>query len=435
MAHLWDKGLAPDILTQRYCAGHDRELDNELLPYDIRASIGHAQGLGAIGVLTSRDVERLVAELKRLEARWQNGKFRTRPEDEDGHTAIELALTKKLGDLGKKIHTGRSRNDQVIAALRLWAKDRLRVVSDAALDLAHALLGLARRGEKLPMPGYSHTRRAMLSSVGLWAGAHAEAIADDMPFLAAGYALTDRSPLGSAAGYGVPLPMNRELVASAAGFGRVQENVLAVQNARGRMEAAVLSALSLLMLTVNRLATDIVWFSAEEFGFIRLPDRFTTGSSIMPQKKNPDVFELARGAFAIVSGCEQQARMVLLGLPSGYNRDLQLTKEPFMRGVGHAHATLAVLSHVVPHLEFDEKRCRAACTADLFATDEALRRVSAGMPFRDAYRQVAELAGEWKVPDLDVALRLRGHLGGPGNLGLGRLAGRLARIRKEWQER
>ncbi|MBI2923269.1 MAG: argininosuccinate lyase [Planctomycetes bacterium] len=435
MARLWDKGSALDVLTQRYCAGRDWEFDQELLPYDIRASIAHARGLGAVGVLRAKEVDRLVKELGRLEARWSAGRFRTRPEHEDGHTAIELALTKKLGDLGKKIHTGRSRNDQVIAALRLYAKDRLRVVSDAALDLAHAFVQLARRYEKLPMPGYTHTRRAMLSSAGLWAAAHAEALADDMGWLAVGYALADASPLGSAAGYGVPLPLPRPQISADAGFGRVQENVLAVQNARGHVEAGILAGLSMLMLTVNRLSTDIVWWSAEEFGFLRLPEEFTTGSSIMPQKKNPDVFELARGGYAVVSGCEQRVRNLLLGLPSGYNRDLQLTKEAFLQGMSHAHATLAVLSHVVPHLEFDEKRCRAACSADLFATDEALRRVSQGVPFRDAYRQVAEQAGAWKVPDLDTALRLRGHVGGPGNLGLGRLAGRLARIRREWAGR
>jgi argininosuccinate lyase len=275
----------------------------------------------------------------------------------------------------------------------------------------------------------------MLSSAGLWASAHAEALADDLDFLAAAHRFADRSPLGSAAGYGVPLPMPRETVAHEAGFTNVQRNVLAVQNARGRIEAAALSALSMLMLTVNRFATDVVWWTAEEFGFLRLPDRFTTGSSIMPQKKNPDVFELARGAYAVVAACEQQARETLLGLPSGYNRDVQLAKEPLMRGVAHAHATLAVLAHVTPHLEFDEKRCRAACTPEIFATDEALRRVSAGVPFRDAYREVAELAGRWAAPDLDAALRMRSHTGAAGNLGLTKLAGRLAQIRKEWARR
>lgn len=435
MPTLWFKGLSPDALTQRFCAGSDWELDNELLPFDLKASIAHARGLVQLGVLTPREADRLAKEMERLLGRWEKGTFRATPEHEDGHTAIEFELTKKLGDLGKKVHTGRSRNDQVVAALRLFAKDRLRLLSDAALDVAHALMGLARHNERIPMPGYTHTRRAMLSSAGLWAGAHAETFADDVAMLAVGYALADRSPLGSAAGYGVPLPMPRQLVADAAGFARVHENVLASQNARGRIEATILAALSLLMLSVNRLATDVVWFSSEEFGFIRLPDKFTTGSSIMPQKKNPDVFELARGAYAVVSSCEQQVRQVLLGLPSGYNRDYQLTKEPFLRGITHALATLRVMAHVVPHLEFDEKRCRAACTPDLFATDEALRRVSSGVPWRDAYRQVAEQAGKWKTPDLDAALRMRSHIGGTGNLGLGRLAGRLARIRREWVNR
>ncbi|NUN48427.1 MAG: argininosuccinate lyase [Candidatus Brocadiae bacterium] len=435
MGRLWDKGQSIDALTQRYCAGIDWRLDQDLLPFDIQASAGHAKGLAELGVLSRKDLSKLRKALAELTSRWEAGTFRTTEEDEDGHTAIELALTRSLGDLGKKIHTARSRNDQVGAALRLYALDRLGAVSDAALDLAQACLQLARHWEKVPMPGYSHTRRAMLSSAGTWAGAFADQLADDLALLAAGYALADRSPLGSAAGYGVPLPIDRESVAAAAGFSGIQDNVLAVQNARGRIEAVILSALSYLMLTVNRFCNDIVWFSSEEFGFFVLPARFTTGSSIMPQKKNPDVFELSRGAYAFVSACEHQVRETLLSLPSGYNRDTQLTKEPFMRGMAHAHATLAVLAHVVPHLEVDEKRCRAACTADLFATDEALRRVSAGVPWRDAYRQVAEQAGTWKVPDLDVALRLRSHAGGPGNLQLGKLAGRLARLRREWARR
>ncbi|MCE9584879.1 MAG: argininosuccinate lyase [Planctomycetes bacterium] len=435
MPTLWFKGLSPDEITQRYCAGNDWELDNELLPFDLKASIAHARGLVQIGVLTTKEADRLAKEMEKLLSRWEKGEFQARPEHEDGHTAIELELTKKLGDLGKKVHTGRSRNDQVVAAIRLLAKDRLRLVSDAALDLSHSLMGLARHNERIPMPGYTHTRRAMLSSAGLWAGAHAETIADDIALLAVGYSQADQSPLGSAAGYGVPLPMPRALVAEAAGFGRVHENVLAAQNARGRIEALILSGLSYLMLSVNRLANDVVWFSAEEFGFIKLPSKFTTGSSIMPQKKNPDVFELARGAYAKVASCEQQVRETLLSLPSGYNRDYQLTKEPFLRGITHALATLRVMAHVIPNLEFDEKRCRAACTPELFATDEALRRVSSGVPWRDAYRQVAEEAGNWKVPDLDAAMKMRAHLGGTGNLGLGRLAGRLARIRKEWANR
>jgi argininosuccinate lyase len=435
MPTLWDKGSTLDALAQRYCTGEDWRLDQDLLPFDLRASAAHARGLQSVGVLSPKEAERLGKELRRLEKLWAAGRFRTRPDDEDGHTAIENALTKKLGDLGKKIHTARSRNDQVIAALRLYARDRLRATAHSALDLAHAILQLARHHERVPMPGYTHTRRAMLSTAGVWAGAHAEALADDLLLLEAAWHLADRSPLGSAAGYGVPLPLPRAKVALDAGFGALQENVLGVQNARGRVEAAILSALSLLMLSVHRLATDVVWFSAEEFGYVKLPDRFTTGSSIMPQKRNPDVFELARGAFAVVSGCEQRVRTLLVGLLSGYNRDLQLTKEPFMAGMAHARATLAVMAHVVPHLDMDEKRCRAACSADLFATDEALRRVSAGVPWRDAYRQVAEHAGSWRVPDLDTAVRLRASAGAPGNPGLGRLAGRLARLRKEWSAR
>jgi argininosuccinate lyase len=426
---LWEVKDSVDQAVERFCVGDDYLIDQVLVPFDIEASLGHAKGLVKIGLLTAADLKRLeeaFAELRALDAA---GKFKIRPEDEDSHTAIELFLTQRLGDLGKKIHTGRSRNDQVVAALRLYQKDRLRAIAAAAAGLVEALVNFADANKEVALPGYTHTRKAMPSSLGLWAGAFAESLLDDLVLLESGYHLIDQSPLGSAAGYGVPLPLDREGVARALGFSRVQNNVLYVQNSRGKFEAFLVSLLVQVMMDLNRMATDLIFFSLDELQFITLPERFCTGSSIMPQKRNPDVLELVRGHYAAVAANGAAIQGMLGGLISGYHRDLQHTKETFIRASERTVASVSIMARIVPELEVHKSFCAAGCTPEIFAAGEALEMARRGIPFRDAYRRVKERVTALGPQDAVNYLKEVRHTGGPGKLGLDKARKALAGLR------
>jgi argininosuccinate lyase len=426
---LWEVKDTVDQAVERFCVGDDFLVDQALVPYDIEASIAHARGLAKIGLLTPAELQKLVdtfAELKALDA---EGKFRIRPEDEDCHTAIELFLTQRLGDLGKKIHTGRSRNDQVAAALRLYQKDRLRAIAEASAALAEALLNFAETHKAIALPGYTHTRKAMPSSLGLWGGAFAESLLDDLLLLESGFRLIDQSPLGSAAGYGVPLPLDREGVARTLGFARVQNNVLYVQNSRGKFEAFLVSVLSQIMMDLNRMATDLIFYSLDELQFITLPERFCTGSSIMPQKRNPDVLELVRGHYAAVAANGVAIQGMLGNLISGYHRDLQHTKESFIRASERTVASVSIMARIVPELEVHKSFCAAGCTPEIFAAAEALEMARQGIPFRDAYRKVKERVTALGPQDAVTYLQEVRHSGGPGKLGLDKARKALERLR------
>jgi argininosuccinate lyase len=432
---LWGGRLAPEVAA--YTAGDDRAWDRQLVEWDIIGTLAHADGLAAIGLLTAVELGALRDALARALADARRGAFTVGDEDEDVHSALERRLVGELGELGEKVHAGRSRNDQVLVDLRLHAKDRLLAVSDRLLDAAAALAALARRHRTVLWPGYTHQRRAMPSSVGLWAAGFAEALLDDLEPLHAVLRLVDRSPLGSAAGFGVPLPLDRALVARRLGFASVQNNVTAVQASRGKLEVAVLAALWQIGYDLAKLAWDVILFSSDELGFLVLPSELATGSSIMPHKRNPDVFELTRARSGVLEGCLHEAMAVAGKLPSGYHRDLQLTKGPLLRGLATAEEMLAMIAWAVPRLGVDRAACAAAVSGDLLSTDEVFRRLGEGEPFRVAYRAVAAQVRSGQMPpELSAAqvLASRTHAGGAGNLGLAAL-GRAIRHERRTVER
>jgi argininosuccinate lyase len=418
MAKLWQKNTTLDALIESYTVGRDYELDRQLLPADALASMAQARQLEKIGLVTPAEADALVAELGRIVVDWKDGRFTVQRSDEDCHTAIENRLTETLGDAGKKIHTGRSRNDQVLTALRVYGRSRLEQVRGGVLGLAAELSAFAAAHRNVPMPGRTHLQTGMPSSVGLWAAAWAEELVDTLVLADAAYRLLDRSPLGFAASYGVPLPLDREYSAALMGFGSVHHNVLAASHSRGKGEAAVLDVLDQVGLTLSRMAQDLILFSLPEFGYFRLPAELCTGSSIMPQKKNPDALELTRAKSATLASYSSLVKNILRNQPSGYNRDLQETKEPYFRGLDLAAEMVAILALTFRKLEVVAPALEKAFTPDIFATDVAYEKVRAGASFRDAYRDVGLNLGALEGRDPRQTIADRTHTGSAGNLGL-----------------
>ncbi len=393
---LWDKGAEPDPAVLRFSAGNEYRLDRRLVSYDVRASIAHARTLHRADLLTTDELSSLEDALEEIAVLAQRGEFHITPEQEDVHTAIEEWLTEKVGEAGKKIHLGRSRNDQVLAAIRLYELEAIDEVDARIQALCRGLDGAIEEHGAIEMPGYTHLRRAMPTTAATWLGAFREAFADDRRLLSIACDLADRSPLGTGAGYGIPVfRLDAKFTAEQAGFGGVLTNPIHAQMSRGKVEAAVLHALTQVMLTLNRLATDLLLFSTVEFGFVRLPPALCTGSSIMPQKQNPDLLELIRAKYHVVRAEEQKVLSLVGNLMSGYQRDLGLTKEPLFTAFDETFASLAMMARVIADLRIDEAACRSALTKEIHATEEAYRLVAEGMPFRDAYRKVGEkYAGE-----------------------------------------
>jgi argininosuccinate lyase len=427
---LWDKGGVSDAEMMRYTARDDHRLDQRLLPYDIAATAAHVRGLGRIGVLDEKETAALVDALRALDEELKAGRFVLTEEDEDGHTAIEARLQQRLGDLGKKVHTGRSRNDQVLVALRLYERDAIAAIASAAAESARSLLDLAAREARTPMPGYTHLQRAVPSSLGYWAAAIAEGLCDAMESLGAARRLVDRSPLGGAAGFGVNLPLDRAGVAADLGFAGVAVNPLASQSSRGVVEAMVLSSCFHAMAIVRRFAWDVSLYTTSELGFVKLDDALTTGSSIMPQKRNPDVIELMRAACAVVQGALAEVQTIV-ALPSGYHRDLQLTKAPLLRGLDETLATIRLVPRVIAGMTFDRARMAAAVTPECFATDRAVELAVSGVPFREAYKKVAAEIATLEQGDALKSIDARVSYGSPGNLGLADLEARLAGAKRD----
>jgi argininosuccinate lyase len=390
LTRLWDKGEPLDGRVLRYTAGEDHLLDSRLVPYDVRASIAHAEMLQEAGLLGEADLEAICSGLETLGMEHARGEWSIGLEDEDVHTALETRLTARIGEAGGRLHLGRSRNDQVLAALRLYLKDAVLALAEGARGVATALDSLGEREAETALPGYTHLQQAMPSSVPLWAGGFAAELRDDAAGLEACRRRIDKNPLGSAAGYGVPLlPIDREATRRRLGFAEVHEPVTAVQLSRGKAESQVLFEIALLMQDLGRLASDLVLFATAEFGFVSLPAALTTGSSIMPQKRNPDVFELVRGRTATAQGCLIEALAVAAKLPSGYHRDLQLLKAPLFRGIDLAAETTVILATALPDVRFHRERIRL--DPGLRAAEEAYRLVlDEGIPFREAYRRVGE---------------------------------------------
>ncbi len=392
MGKLWDKGVPLDDLIEAYTVGDDPVLDQRLVPYDLEGSRAHARMLASIEVLSEDELAALLGGLDAIEATWLAGDFVIERSDEDVHTAVERALVAALGDVGKKVHTGRSRNDQVLVDLRLWQRDAVAALTEAVEQARRAFEAFAVNAGATRLPGYTHLQRAMPSTVSAWARGYEALLAMDLPLLTAAGASARLSPLGSAAGYGVPpiLGTDRVMTAELLGFAGPLEPAEAVQPSRGKAEAALLFACAEIARDLGKWAWDVCLYVTAEFGFFALPAEFTTGSSIMPQKRNPDVLELTRGKAAVVRAALSEVQEIAGPLPGGYHRDLQLIKGPLFRGYDTTIAMLQIAAHVMGGLQVDEDACEAAMSPELFATEEAYALVREGVPFREAYRRVGK---------------------------------------------
>ncbi|MDD5454359.1 MAG: argininosuccinate lyase [Candidatus Ratteibacteria bacterium] len=373
MAKLWQKDYRLLKEIGEFTSGEDSMLDNELVEADVLSNIAHVEMLNSISMLSAKEAAELKKGLKEILKLHKEGNFKIHCSEEDVHTAIENYLTKKYGDVGQKIHVGRSRNDQVISDLRIYSKAKLLLLGEPLLDLIETLLKFAEKSKDVPMVGYTHSRKAMPSSVGLWAGAFVESLVDDLRLLRTAYILNNRSPLGSAASYGVDLEINRELLRELLGFEKIQNNLLYVNNSRGKIESIILFALTQVMLDLAKLSEDIILFTREEFGYFTLPNEVLLGSSIMPQKKNPDVLEQIRARYVQVESGLFMVLNILKGLPSGYNGDLQLTKEPLIRGFKITELSLKVMDIIISKLKINESNLIKGFSKEVFAADEATR--------------------------------------------------------------
>jgi argininosuccinate lyase len=421
---LWAKGLPLDEQLHAFTVGDDPLIDLQLLPFDAEGSAAHARMLGECGLLPENEAKALVAVLGRLKEQIERGELTITREQEDGHTALEVALTKELGPTGGRIHLARSRNDQVQTALRLWMRVRLLDLGNALGNCASVFVDFARTHSSTLLPGYTHMRRAMPSSWGMWAVAFAEGLIEELEQLPALWLRIDRCPLGAAAGFGVPLRLNRERSAELLGFSRVQRSPIDVMNSRGRHEQAIATWVVSAAGTLEKALWDLLIWSTEEFNFVRLPDMFTTGSSLMPQKRNPDVLELARGRCRELRGLAALLSGLGGGLPSSYHRDQQLLKAPFFEIVAKGEQLFDVVTRLLPGLEINERACSASCGNEVHAASEACRLAAEGIPFRAAYAQVARRLQDGNFKP--VAVTTSSSVPGAGQFALAEIAMTLA---------
>ena len=422
---LWAKDLPLDLQLHRFTVGADPQTDLQLLAFDTEGSAAHARMLGEKGFLPEGEAKALVGALKQLREEALQGAITIQPEEEDCHTALENALTARLGDTGKRIHLARSRNDQVATALRLLMRARTLDLGKALLACAQAFLALAQREENQPLPGYTHLRRAMPATWGMWGAAFAEGLLEELEALPALWDRLDRCPLGAAAGFGAPIPLDRARSASLLGFSRVQGSPMDVMNSRGRYEQALTAWVVSAAGTLEKALWDLALYSTEEFGFLKLPDAFTTGSSLMPQKRNPDVVELARARCRELRGLAGLLAHIAGGLPSSYHRDQQILKAPFLEALTKGEELFQVIARLLPGLEIQNAACAGACTQELHAAQEACRLAAEGMPFRDAYKVVAQSIGDGTFAPQPVPSL--------GDLGLAKTASALA-ASHDWLE-
>lgn len=434
MSKLWEKstdkrssGLAKKV--EAFTVGNDYFLDRVLVPYDLAASAVHAGALKFAGILTEEEYLLLTNGLEDILKAWNEGAFEIRPEDEDMHTAIENVLTEKYGELGKKIHAGRSRNDQVLTAVRLYEKEKLNEVLGSAIETAELLIDFAEKHKPLPMPGFTHTRKAMLSSVALWAGGYAELLIMQIKAAEGVRSLVDRSPLGTAAGFGTTFSINRELETEKLGFEQPIICATTAQLSRGWVELQLVQYLSALSSVVNRLASDVILYSSEAYGFFDLDEAVCTGSSIMPQKKNPDLAELMRARHSQIAGHASALQILITNLGSGYHRDLQLTKEPVIQSFENILDLLEAARWLISSITPQSENLMKACTRELFAAEAANRLVKdEGMSFREAYRIIKENPDSIPVQSPEEMFKEYSHLGSPGNPGLSLLRQELAKL-------
>ena len=387
---LWGKGYKLNKKIEDFTVGNDYLLDQKLVKFDCLASIAHAKMLGKIKILNIAEVRKLTKTLKEITELDKKGKFIIKKTDEDCHTAIENYLIKKLGKLGEKIHTGRSRNDQVSGALRLYYKEKLNECKELIKEFAGTIRKFIKKYGNIKLPGYTHSRKAMPSSIELWGRSFIDSMEDNLKLLYAAFEIINQSPLGSGAGYGLPIKIDKKYIAQILKFKKVQNNSLYVQNSRGKFESTILHVLTLIMLDLNKIASDLIVFSMPEFGYFELPKEFCTGSSIMPQKKNPDILELIRTEYHVVVSYEFQIKNIISNLLSGYNRDLQLTKEPTMKGLDTIKESLSIMSLIFENLKVNGENCRKALSKDVYATERVYKLVKRGTTFREAYRKISK---------------------------------------------
>ena len=419
-AKLWEKSVHVTEEIDRFTVGHDRELDLYLAKYDVLGSMAHVTMLHSIGLIADEELPVLLRELRAIYQVAESGDFVIEEGIEDVHSQVELMLTRKLGDMGKKIHSGRSRNDQVLVDLKLFTRDKIREVAEAVRDLFAELQLQSERYKNVLMPGYTHLQVAMPSSFGLWFGAYAESLADDMLLLEAAYRMTNRNPLGSAAGYGSSFPLNRTMTTELLGFDSMDYNVVYAQMGRGKNERNVAFALAGIAGTVAKLAFDACMFNSQNFGFVRLPDECTTGSSIMPHKKNPDVFELIRARCNKLQALPTQVVMIMNNLPCGYFRDLQEIKEVFLPAFDQLLSCLRMATYIVARMRVNEHILDDARYDLMFSVEEVNRLASEGMPFRDAYKKVGlDIEAHQFTPNKEIH---HTHEGSIGNLCNDRIA-------------
>lgn len=411
---LWEKNIQVDQEVETFTVGKDREMDLYLAKYDVLGSMAHITMLENIGLLTKEELTVLLAELKNIYAIADNGQFVIEEGVEDVHSQVELMLTRQLGDTGKKIHSGRSRNDQVLLDLKLFTRAEIQEIVQLTTALSDVLISQSNRYKEVLLPGYTHLQVAMPSSFGLWFGAYAESLADDLQLMLAAYKVCNRNPLGSAAGYGSSFPLKRQMTTDLLGFDSLDYNVVYAQMGRGKMERTVAFAMAGIAATLSKLAFDACMFNSQNFGFIKLPDQFTTGSSIMPHKKNPDVFELTRAKCNKIQGLPQQITLISNNLPSGYFRDLQIIKEIFLPAFDELKDCLRMVTHMMREVKVNEHILDDDKYALLFSVEEVNRLVLEGVPFRDAYKQVGLSieAGKF-IPTKEVN---HTHEGSIGNL-------------------
>lgn len=411
---LWQKKTVVNSEIEKYTVGHDREMDLYLAPYDVLGSIAHITMLESIGLLTSDELAQLTAELRKIYEIAERGEFEIEEGVEDVHSQVELMLTRRLGDIGKKIHSGRSRNDQVLVDLKLFMRAEIKTLVESCQQLFNTLISQSNRYKDVLMPGYTHLQVAMPSSFGLWFGAYAESLVDDLMLLQAAYKVVNRNPLGSAAGYGSSFPLNRTMTTDLLGFDSMNYNVVYAQMSRGKTERVLASAMASIAATISKLAFDACLYNSQNFGFIKLPDEYTTGSSIMPHKKNPDVFELTRAKCNKLQALPYQITLITNNLPSGYFRDMQLIKESFLPSFDELKECIKMTDEMVGLIKVNEDILSDDRYKYMFSVEEVNRRTRAGIPFRDAYKQVGIEIEEGRfIPDKKVT---HTHEGSIGNL-------------------
>lgn len=411
---LWEKSVQVDHDVERFTVGRDREMDLYLAPYDILGSLAHINMLQSIGLLSADELEKLTAELRHIYAETQSGQFTIEEGVEDVHSQVELMLTRRLGNMGKKIHSGRSRNDQVLVDLKLFTRARLQHTVEGVEMLFNTLIDQSERYKQVLMPGYTHLQVAMPSSFGLWFAAYAESLVDDLIVMQAAYRVCNRNPLGSAAGYGSSFPLDRTRTTDLLGFESMDYNVVYAQMGRGKTERIVASAIASIAATLAKLAFDACLYNSQNFAFIKLPDAFTTGSSIMPHKKNPDVFELTRAKCNKLQALPYQITLIANNLPSGYFRDLQIIKELFLPAFDELDDCLHMVNQMMSQIEVNTHIVDDPRYNFMFSVEEVNRRVQAGVPFRDAYKQVGlEIEAGHFTPDKHI---VHTHEGSMGNL-------------------